>query len=96
MNIQDELIFGIYPHVELSDKEVNERAEKVKDILSRGKKAIFTRPHRMLSGDVRKVVTEWNVNIDEDIGLYDIEASESNGSTSWIALWDASYTITEE
>lgn len=84
------------PRHELSDEQTEERARVVKDILARGKKAVFARPHRIIDATVRKVVTEWVPNIDEETRMYDIKASESNGSTEWIALWDATYTITEE
>ena len=84
-----------HPSEELSDEETNARAELVQDILRRGKYAVFTRPNRITRNPVVKVVTEWKPTIDEATRQYDIEASQSNGSTPSIALWDPSYTITE-
>jgi len=80
------------------EKLIEERAKFVQDILARGKKAVFTRPHYCLDNcDVIKKVTEWKADINEEKGMYDIFASECvNASTPWICLFDRTYTITEE
>lgn len=82
----------------LQDELIEERKKIVLDILSRGKTAVFTRPHYLLDNcNVVKKVTEWKVDIDEKSGMYDLHASETkNASTPYIALWDNSYIITEE
>jgi len=84
--------------IEEDEKLIKERTKLVQDILARGKKAVFTRPHYCLDNcDVIKKVTEWKADIDEKTGQFDIFASEcKNASTPWVAIWDRSYTITEE
>lgn len=59
---------------------------RVRDIVSRGKVAVFTRPHRILDGlPVIKRVTNPEPN---DLG----DLASDNG---YVAPWDEAYTLTE-
>lgn len=65
------------------------REVEIKEILSRGKIAVFTRPHSIIpSITVVKKVAEWKQD-DETEDLISL-----NGS--YIAYWAKEYTITEE
>ena len=79
-------------------KFIQQRINQVKDILNRGKTAVFTRSWDHCSDmDVVKKVTKWEPEFDESIGLYDIKASEGiNTSTLWVCLGRRDYQLTEE
>jgi len=81
------------PEAELTDEQTEERAELVKAIVERGGTAVFTRPHRIIPDvTVTRKVSKWKPDIDRSTRMFDIEADDGSS----IALWDASYIVTEK
>ena len=83
--------------IEIEEELIKARTPIVKDILARGKTAVFTRPHQLYPDiTVVKKVHQWKVE-SEVPGQFDLEATFADtGAPAAVALWDHNYVITEE
>lgn len=83
-------MFGLqieYPECDEDEEFEKAVVARVRDIIARGKIAVFTRPHRIL-GSYLVVKRVTNPELDE---LGDLESD--NG---YVAPWDKTYTLTEK
>ena len=70
--------------------ELRARTDLVRQALEDGYAVLCERENRISGDRVRKLLTEW----DEAPDCEDLKASWYEGSTPWVALWDATYKIT--